>query len=266
MAGAPAKLIFTHEPGVRQCIEQRHLGRRSRSRSRTRTATSPPSAAPPPSPSLRPPPGPRSLRLRAERPSHRSPFPEVPRPPPSTTATPRRGRPTITAAATGLTSAHPERDDHGVGRDAAWRQHLQRWGERLGDERLHGDPRGHVRQPATTADATTVNLTSNSTGTHEFAATSGGTAVTSVTLPANSRSVTAYYGDTKAGAPTITAAATGLNPGTQTETITGGTGDQVGHHLERLQRRGQHVGHQRLHGDPRGHLRQRHDEDAPRPR
>ena len=60
----------------------------------------------------------------------------------------------------------------------------------------------------TKASATTVNLTSNSTGTHEFATTSGGTAVTSVSLPANTSSVTAYYGDSKVGTPTITAAAT----------------------------------------------------------
>ena len=73
---------------------------------------------------------------------------------------------------------------------------------------------------ATSGTATTVNLTSNSTGTHEFAATSGGTAVTSVTLPANTTSVTAYYGDEKVGTPTITAAATGLTSGTQQETIT----------------------------------------------
>ena len=74
----------------------------------------------------------------------------------------------------------------------------------------------------TKASATTVNLTSNSTGTHQFAATSAGTAVTSVTLPANTASVSAYYGDEKPGTPTITAAATGLNSATQQETITAG--------------------------------------------
>ena len=46
--------------------------------------------------------------------------------------------------------------------------------------------------------------------------------MTSVTLPANTSSVTAYYGDDKAGTPTITAAATGLTSGTQQETITAG--------------------------------------------
>ena len=79
----------------------------------------------------------------------------------------------------------------------------------------------------TKASATTVNLTSNSAGTHEFAATSGGTAVTSVTLAANTASVTAYYSDEKPGTPTLTAAATGLTSGTQQETITGGTATQL---------------------------------------
>ena len=79
----------------------------------------------------------------------------------------------------------------------------------------------------TKASATTVNLSSSSAGTHEFAATSGGTNVTSVTLPANTASVTAYYGDEKAGTPTITAAAAGLTSGTQPETITAGTGTQL---------------------------------------
>ncbi|MGA2838450.1 MAG: hypothetical protein ABSF84_17845, partial [Acidimicrobiales bacterium] len=79
----------------------------------------------------------------------------------------------------------------------------------------------------TSPTATTVNLVSNSAGTHEFAATSGGTPVTSVTLPANTASVTAYYGDETAGTPTITAATTGLTWGTQTETITAGTGTKL---------------------------------------
>ena len=51
--------------------------------------------------------------------------------------------------------------------------------------------------------------------------------MTSVTLPANTASVTAYYGDTKAGTPTITAAASGLTSATQQETITAGAGTQL---------------------------------------
>ncbi len=68
----------------------------------------------------------------------------------------------------------------------------------------------------------TVNLSSNSTGTYIFNGTQGATTptgATSVTIPAGQSSVTFYYGDTKAGTPTITAAATGLTSATQKETI-----------------------------------------------
>jgi hypothetical protein len=53
-------------------------------------------------------------------------------------------------------------------------------------------------------------LGSSSTGNKEFATTSGGSTVTSVTLPANTQSVVAYYGDNKSGPRTITAAGSGL--------------------------------------------------------
>ncbi len=73
----------------------------------------------------------------------------------------------------------------------------------------------------------TVTLGSTSTGA-TFATTSGGSSVGSVTIPANQSSATFYYGDTVAGTPTVTASATGLAPGTQTETITAGTAKQIG--------------------------------------
>ena len=79
----------------------------------------------------------------------------------------------------------------------------------------------------TSTNATLVGLTSNSSGTAVFATTSGGTATTSVIIPANTSSVTAYYGDTMAGTPTLTASGTGLTVGTQQETITGGTGTKL---------------------------------------
>ena len=69
-----------------------------------------------------------------------------------------------------------------------------------GNGPVHCDARGHLSAtPTTKTTATTINLTSSSTGTHEFATTSGGTAVTSVTLPANTSSVTLYYGDNETG-------------------------------------------------------------------
>ena len=80
--------------------------------------------------------------------------------------------------------------------------------------------------PTTKSSAITVNLSSTSSG-KKFAATSGGASVTSVSLPANTQSVTAYYADTVAGSPTITAAATGLTSDTQIETITAGTGAKL---------------------------------------
>lgn len=70
------------------------------------------------------------------------------------------------------------------------------------------------------AGGTAVTLASSSTGTAKFTATSGGsTAVTSVTIPAGSSSVSFYYADTKAGSPVITASGS-LTSATQTETIT----------------------------------------------
>ena len=68
----------------------------------------------------------------------------------------------------------------------------------------------------------TVNLSSSSPGTYVFNTALGATTPTgntSVTIPNGQSSVTFYYGDTKFGTPTITAAATGLTSATQVETI-----------------------------------------------
>ncbi|HEY3841954.1 MAG TPA: hypothetical protein VGL48_01775 [Acidimicrobiales bacterium] len=74
--------------------------------------------------------------------------------------------------------------------------------------------------PTTTAE--TVNLASGSSGSTEFAATSGGAAITSVSIPSGSSSATFYYGDTRAGTPTITASGS-LTSATQVETVTAGS-------------------------------------------
>lgn len=68
----------------------------------------------------------------------------------------------------------------------------------------------------------TVSLSSDSTGINEFAASSGGPAVTSVTIPPASSSVSFYYGDELAGSPTITASAPGVTQAMQLETINAG--------------------------------------------
>jgi hypothetical protein len=72
------------------------------------------------------------------------------------------------------------------------------------------------------AGGTAVGLTSTSTGTVRFALTSGGASVTAVTIPEGSSSVSFYYGDTKAGAPVISASGS-LAGATQAQTVTAAT-------------------------------------------
>jgi hypothetical protein len=74
--------------------------------------------------------------------------------------------------------------------------------------------------PVTTG--ATVELSSSSAGPNEFSASSGGTPVTSVVIPAGASVATFYYGDETAGQPVIAAAAAGAQPATQTETIAAG--------------------------------------------
>ncbi len=78
---------------------------------------------------------------------------------------------------------------------------------------------------------TAVTLGSNSAGTPgfapTFATTSGGTATTTVTIAAGTSSAFFYYGDPKAGTPTLTAAHTGLASAVQSETIIAGTATQL---------------------------------------
>ncbi len=71
------------------------------------------------------------------------------------------------------------------------------------------------------AGGTVVNLSSNSTGTKSFAATSGGAPITSVTILAGTSTASFFYGDNKSGAPVITASGA-LTTSTQTQTISAG--------------------------------------------
>ncbi len=66
--------------------------------------------------------------------------------------------------------------------------------------------------------ALTVNLGSSS-GAGIFAANSGGTPITSVTIPSGQSTASFWYGDSAAGSPIITASSSGLQSGLQTETI-----------------------------------------------
>lgn len=78
------------------------------------------------------------------------------------------------------------------------------------------DKYGNITSPGS---ATTVNLSSDSTGTAVFSSTLNGSTVTSLTIPAFASSAIFYYGDTKIGNPKITASGLTVD-GTQTELIT----------------------------------------------
>lgn len=73
---------------------------------------------------------------------------------------------------------------------------------------------------------TTVSLASNSAGTRIFSSTSAGPSISTTTISSGSTSASFYYGDTRAGSPTITVAGS-LTSGTQLETITSGTAAQL---------------------------------------
>ena len=71
-------------------------------------------------------------------------------------------------------------------------------------------------------NAVTVNLASDSSGTHHFAAEAAGAAVTTVTIPQGASSVNFYYTDYQPGAPTITVTATNYTQNTQQQMVQGG--------------------------------------------
>ncbi|WP_411719707.1 hypothetical protein [Mycetocola sp.] len=77
------------------------------------------------------------------------------------------------------------------------------------------------------AGGTVLTLASDSTGRKTFSLTRGGAGVTSMTIPGGSSSATFYYGDEKAGTPTITARA-GLLTATQMATVTALAGTHLG--------------------------------------
>ena len=137
------------------------------------------------------------------------------------------GTPTITAAATGLTSGtRIETINAGAGTQLSVSNAFSATASNSATTAFTVTLEDTYGNPTTKASAITVNLSSTSAG-KKFAATSGGASVTNVTLPANTQSVTAYYADTVAGTPTITAAATGLTSDNQIETITAGTGTKL---------------------------------------
>jgi hypothetical protein len=75
--------------------------------------------------------------------------------------------------------------------------------------------------------ALTVNLSSSSSaGT--FASSASGNSTTSINIGGNSSSGSFYYGDQKAGSPTVTAAATGVTSATQKEAVSPATATVIG--------------------------------------
>ena len=79
--------------------------------------------------------------------------------------------------------------------------------------------------PVNLTTATTVTLSSSSTGSYIFSKSQNATSPTgqtTVTIASGSSSASFYYGDTKAGSPTITATSGSLPKATQQETITPG--------------------------------------------
>jgi hypothetical protein len=75
---------------------------------------------------------------------------------------------------------------------------------------------------ATNSSRRDVILSSTSKKVAIFSLTSGGPAITTLSIPATSSTATFYYGDTAAGSPTITASAAGLGSATQLQTINAG--------------------------------------------
>ena len=65
----------------------------------------------------------------------------------------------------------------------------------------------------------TVSLSANPSSGAVFSGSSGGSSVTSVTIPSGQSTASFYVGDSNNGSPVVTASATGLTSATQTETI-----------------------------------------------
>src|SRR2546426_493990 len=78
--------------------------------------------------------------------------------------------------------------------------------------------------PSNPSSTETVALTSSSPDSPKFSLTSGGSALTSVSIPSSANSVSFFYGDTKAGTPAITATGSGAFSSTVTQTETVNTG------------------------------------------
>src|SRR5439155_16119623 len=79
--------------------------------------------------------------------------------------------------------------------------------------------RDNFNNASPVASATSVALSSSSTGGSFYSDATCTTAIASATIAAASSSVSFYFKDTKAGSPLLTAVAGGLTNATQPETI-----------------------------------------------
>src|SRR5207253_3025606 len=74
--------------------------------------------------------------------------------------------------------------------------------------------------PSNPSTAETIALSSSSPDSPKFSLTSGGGTIPSVSIPSSVNSVTFFYGDTKAGTPTVTATGSGGFSSTVSQTAT----------------------------------------------
>ena len=135
--------------------------------------------------------------------------------------------PTLTAAATGLTSAtQTETVIPAAASQLLFTTMAQTLTAGVVSATLtvqEEDPFGNV-----TTTAETVNLSSFNAATGLFKDNATGlTTITSVSIPAGSSTASFKYVDTLASSPTLTAAATGLSSATQTETVIAAAASQL---------------------------------------
>src|SRR5207245_963545 len=134
------------------------------------------------------------------------------------------GTPTLTAAASGLASAtQAETVNAAAASKLAFLSSPQTLAAGTCSARVTLQTPDAYGNPSNVGTATSVSLSSSSPGGTFYANSVCGIASASATVAAGTNTTTFYYGDTRAGTPTLTAAATGFTSGTQVETINAAT-------------------------------------------
>src|SRR5207248_1962646 len=136
--------------------------------------------------------------------------------------------PTVTASATGFSSAtQVETITAGTATVLAFSTGAQALTAGNCSGTVTVQSRDSLGNVSNVGSATTVNLTSASTGNTFYSDSTCTTAVASVTIAASASSQNFWFKDTKSGSPTETAAATGFTSATQGETIAAGTANKL---------------------------------------